>query len=48
MELEGFSPFADGLGHPEGVEWEPAGYVYADGEARQAYRADLDERGKER
>jgi hypothetical protein len=47
MELERFSPFADGLVHPEGVAWGPAGYVYAGGEAGQAYRADLDERGKE-
>jgi hypothetical protein len=48
MELEGLLPFADGLDHPEGVAWGPAGYVYAGGEAGQACRADLDERGKER
>jgi len=48
MELEGFSPFADEMDRSEGVAWGPAGYVYAGGEAGQAHRADLDERGKER
>ncbi len=38
MQLETFTPFADGLDHPEGVVWGPDGYVYAGGEAGQIYR----------
>lgn len=38
--LTDFTPFADGLDHPEGVVWGPDGYVYAGGEAGQIYRVD--------
>lgn len=37
-----FTPFADGLDHPEGVAWGPDGHVYAGGEAGQVYRVTLD------
>jgi gluconolactonase len=38
MPLEAFTPFADGLDHPEGVVWGPDSHVYAGGEAGQIYR----------
>lgn len=38
LPLENFTPFADGLDHPEGVVWGLDGYVYAGGEAGQIYR----------
>lgn len=38
------TPLVDGLDHPEGVCWDPAGRdVYAGGEAGQVYRVPLDE-----
>ena len=37
-----FTPFVDGLDHPEGVAWGPDGFVYAGGEAGQLYRVALD------
>lgn len=40
LPLENFTPFAEGLDHPEGVVWGPEGYVYAGGEAGQIYRVD--------
>lgn len=43
MKLEDFTPFADGLDHPEGVTWAPDGYVYAGGEAGQIYRVSLED-----
>jgi gluconolactonase len=42
MRLEDFTPFVDGLDHPEGVAWGPDGFVYAGGEAGQIYRIALD------
>lgn len=38
MQVSDFTPFADGLDHPEGVAWGPDGHVYAGGEAGQIYR----------
>lgn len=40
-DIDHFTPFVDGLDHPEGVTWGPDGYVYAGGEAGQIYRVDL-------
>lgn len=42
MSIDDFSPFADGLDHPEGVTVGPDGFVYAGGEAGQIYRVSLD------
>jgi gluconolactonase len=42
MELSAFSPFVDGLDHPEDVTWGPDGHAYAGGEAGQVYRVGLD------
>lgn len=42
MELSSFTPFIDGLDHPECVTWGPDGNLYAGGEAGQVYRATLD------
>jgi gluconolactonase len=36
-----FTPFVDGLDHPEGVAWGPDGHLYAGGEAGQIYRVSL-------
>lgn len=40
--LEQFTPFADGLDHPEGVTVGPDGTLYAGGEAGQIYRVGTD------
>lgn len=42
MDLEQFTPFVDGLDHPECVACGPDGLVYAGGEAGQIYRVTLD------
>lgn len=47
MELSSFTPFIDGLDHPECVTWGPDGSLYAGGEAGQVYRATLDGRVEE-
>lgn len=46
-DIDHFTPFVDGLDHPEGVTWGPDGYVYAGGEAGQIYRVDLQEENYE-
>jgi hypothetical protein len=40
--LEAFTELAGGLDHPEGIAWDPAGALYAGGEAGQIYRVGLD------
>ncbi|MEM7128294.1 MAG: SMP-30/gluconolactonase/LRE family protein [Chloroflexota bacterium] len=42
MPLDAFTPFVEGLDHPEGVAWGPDGFIYAGGEAGQIYRINLD------
>jgi gluconolactonase len=42
LAIESFTPFVEGLDHPECVTWGPDGYVYAGGEAGQIYRISLD------
>lgn len=42
MQIKKFTPFADGLDHPEGVCWGLDGYLYAGGEAGQIYRVNPD------
>ena len=43
MSINDFTPFVEGLDHPEGVTWGPDDKVYAGGEAGQIYRIDLDD-----
>jgi gluconolactonase len=40
--LEAFTELAGGLDHPEGIAWDPAGVLFAGGEAGQIYRVGLD------
>jgi gluconolactonase len=40
--LDAFSQLVGGLDHPEGVAWDPRGFIVAGGEAGQIYRIELD------